>query len=315
MFDAKLIIPDDVYQKIMWWINKSHHEVSGFGSLDFDPATGIFTVRDAILLKQEVAPTSTEIDPAALGKAMYEMRGEVNALKWHWHSHVNMGVFWSGDDRTLIKNLGSQGWIVATVFNKKRELKSAFYTMVDIGVMGIIKKQELFLEDIPSTIQRYIPDALCEAWDKSYDEHVTVASARSLTPVGSGAATYWKKKTGFVDKTNRNPVTKGDKKYYDHDEFGYRWSHKYDRWVYNPVYDQQLKTDEEIIDALLTMDDEEIECADWYTGDPMNRKFDSLYPKAIEKLDKDTTPKGKTKAEIAQENLLIERYYENFYHD
>lgn len=272
VIELKVVIPDEVYQKIMWWIHKSNHEVSGFGSLDFDQATGIFTVRDAILLKQHVGPAMTEIDPVSLGKAMYEQRNEVNALKWHWHSHVDMGVFWSADDQTLIRNLGSQGWIVASVFNKKREIKSAFFTMMDIGIMGTVKKQELFLDDIPSSIKRYIAKDLCDQWDKEYSEHVSV---RSLPAARSYETNYWQpgnfSKPGFVAKATRDiknlPVNGSSYSSAEYNHSGFKWSYAYKKWVYNPMYDLSVNSDAAIIQGVLTMDKEEIEVAFTYWKD------------------------------------------------
>jgi hypothetical protein len=163
--DFQLEIPDDIFQKIMWWINKANFEVSGFGSLDFDEKEKKFTVRDVILIQQEVGPTSTEICPKALGKAMFRMKDEKNGLKWHWHSHVDMGVFWSADDRELIRSLGQKGWILATVFNKKREKKTAFLTQSQ--VMG--RPHDIFVDDVPTYIQKYLDDDLVKALDAEYD--------------------------------------------------------------------------------------------------------------------------------------------------
>lgn len=306
MIDVKLIIPDEVFQKVMWWVNKSNHEVSGFGSLDFDPDSGVFKVRDAILLKQEVAPTSTEIDPVAIGKAMYEMREEKNALKWHWHSHVNMGVFWSGDDRTLIKNLGSQGWIVASVFNKKCEIKSAFYTLAEIGVMGITKKQEVFLEDIHTKVERFIPKKIYEKWDKEYDTHVTVEKPRAIT------GTRWNgpMKKGFIKGIARRTEVidlrlSGVQTASEHDNQGFRYSYMYNRWLYNPIYDKRLKDETSVIVEILTMDDEEVDSAYSYYGDKDNR-FKALYEELLPK-----EPVGNLTAANEEQQKVLELFCEH----
>lgn len=275
----------------MWFVHKSDHEVSGFGSLDFNPETGIFTVKDAILLKQEVGPTSTEIDPVALGKAMFELKDKPNALKWHWHSHVDMGVFWSGDDRTLIKNLGSQGWIVASVFNKKREIKSAFYAVMDVSIMSLApQKKEIFLEDIDTKVQRYIDGDLAEAWDAEYDEHVTARSNVYSAYGNYGSSSYsagTSNLKGFVKKAVRDidhlkdvpQFTKNQMGEYD--ERGYRWSIRHDRFVYNPLYDEMINgNDNEVVAAIFTMDSDEVESADLYWKDQKN-EFRRLYNKAV----------------------------------
>ena len=38
-----------------------------------------------------------------------------------------MGVFWSGTDHQAIEQIGKNGWVLATVFNKKAEQRTAIY--------------------------------------------------------------------------------------------------------------------------------------------------------------------------------------------
>ncbi len=165
----KLIIDQEVYDKVMHWVNKSDHEVSGFGSVVWDKDHQIFRVKSAILLDQENGPTSSEISPHAIGKAMFEQKDEEGALKWWWHSHVNMGTFWSSDDMNCIRGLGQQGWITATVFNKKEETRSAFYQLTD--VMG--NKHEIFIDQIDTVVEREVDETKAHEWDAAYKKHVT----------------------------------------------------------------------------------------------------------------------------------------------
>ncbi len=124
--EIEIRIPQEVFQKIMHWINKSNNEVSGFGNLSYDARAKRFTVEDAFLLEQYNSGASTEIEAASMGKMMFKHRNfGAGALKWWWHSHVNMAVFWSGTDTDTIKQYGSNGYIVASVFNKRQEIRSA----------------------------------------------------------------------------------------------------------------------------------------------------------------------------------------------
>jgi len=257
-----LIIPDQVWQKIFWWINKSNHEVSGFGSLDHDIETNTFTVRDAILLKQEVAATSTEIDPNALAKAIYETRNEHNALKWHWHSHVDMGVFWSADDKELIRSLAQQGWILATVFNKKRETRTAFSCMTD--VIGM--QHEMFVDNIPTVSQRLISPELTAQWDAEYAAKVQPERNRWESKK------YEPKQFPLIEKETQDerelseikdhlPHRTSEAKFEpkDFDKTGYAWSLLLKTWAYNPYYDESLLSDRERMLAIDEMSIEEVE--------------------------------------------------------
>ncbi len=120
----KLHISPEVYQQVMYWVNKADFEVSGLGIVKI--INNLPVVTKAILLEQEGTGGDTELDPNAITKAEFEMRNEEGELRWWWHSHVNMGVFWSKTDQDTIKQLGQHGWFYHTVFNKKYEKKTAF---------------------------------------------------------------------------------------------------------------------------------------------------------------------------------------------
>lgn len=267
--DFKLEIPDDIYQKISWWMHKADHEVSGFGSLEFDEVKNQFTVKDVILLKQEVGPASAEIDPISMGRAMFRLKDSPNALKWHWHSHVDMGVFWSADDRELIQSLGQKGWILATVFNRKKEHKTAFMTTVE--VMG--RPHDLFVDNIVTHIQRYLPAELCAALDAEYADNVKPKSHAPMVPdSGYVPGGGW----GFPDdydyyaphgRTGSMEDTLDERRW--HPSVRIIMAHEYDDngytkapdgvWRYNPVYDKDVRTEEDKFMMIATeMDMDEV---------------------------------------------------------
>ena len=290
MGDITLNIPDKVHKKIMHWMSKTTHEVSGFGSLDWDETTKTFTVRDAILLKQKVGPASTEIDPVSMGKAMFRMKDEPNALKWHWHSHVNMGVFWSADDRELITSLGSQGWILATVFNLKNESKTAF--MSRSSVMDYI--HDVWFDDLKTNIISEQDKDLLAQWDKEYAENVSVEHEtwNNWKPYDMSGRdemfSHWDR-----DQMSFNDYGYGNLAYqdFDHapvpqvfvandfDEMGFTQQRYKGYFMYNPIYDKQLKTEKEALEAV----EEMAEC-DWEDLDFMREhcpKFNQLVNKYL----------------------------------
>lgn len=118
-------IPRKVYEKIMHWINKSDKEVGGFGRVTWHPTTGVFWVEDAHLVEQEVSGATVDLDPNGVNRLAFKTRGQPGELKWWWHSHVAMSVFWSSTDKDTIKELGKHDWCAATVFNQRREFRSA----------------------------------------------------------------------------------------------------------------------------------------------------------------------------------------------
>jgi hypothetical protein len=171
-------IDEEVYAKVMHWINKAPGEVSGLGKVQL--VDGIFMVTSAILLKQENTSTTTEIDASAIGKAMFLLKDEPGHLNWWWHSHVNMGVFWSGTDIDAIKDIGKNGWCLATVFNKKEDVKSAYYQK------GSDFMPEVFADDIETEHTYIATEGEIEDWNSEYDENVktkpyTPPKARAYT--------------------------------------------------------------------------------------------------------------------------------------
>ncbi len=170
-FAPSIEISEDVYKKIMYWIEKSDFEISGLGKIMVDKESNTIRVIDACLIKQENSAASTDLDAAAVGKAMFLLKDAPGDLRFWWHSHVNMGVFWSGTDQATIKQISTHGWFVSTVFNKKREMKSAF------SQSGPIR---LIIEDVPTKIEQIIDPNLVAQWDKEYNDNVTIKNYQTI---------------------------------------------------------------------------------------------------------------------------------------
>ncbi len=163
-------IDPKVHAKIMHWVHKASGECSGLGKVDIQG--GDFRVIDACLLKQENGAASTEIDASAITKAMFEMRLSPGHLNFWWHSHVEMGVFWSGTDLDTIREIGKNGFVVSSVFNKKNEVKSAVY----IKPSEILP--ECFFDDLPTHFISQVTKEDREAWDKEFEEKCKSISYR-----------------------------------------------------------------------------------------------------------------------------------------
>lgn len=172
---TNLYIPDDIYQQVMYWVNKSKLEVSGLGKVMVDD-DGDLMVTSAFLLPQECGGASTDLDPTAVAKAIFTMKDDPTPgeIKWWWHSHVQMGVFWSNTDRETIAVTAKFGWFAATVFNQKEEYKSA---------LAIGQPVKVFLPDISTHIPRYLPTSLTKQWDADFAANVKEKSwSSSLIP-------------------------------------------------------------------------------------------------------------------------------------
>lgn len=165
----KVQIEREVHEKIMHWVNKSTNEVSGLGKLRFDLETKSFVVLSAILLPQRNGAAHTDIEAEDVAKAMFLMKDEPGDLRFWWHSHVQMPVFWSGTDTDTIKQLGEHGWFLSTVFNQKNEMRSAYYSAT--GKTGPWGELPIW-EDGLETVIGAVSSIQTTAWDEEYDKNV-----------------------------------------------------------------------------------------------------------------------------------------------
>lgn len=158
----KVVIDDMVYQKIMWWVNKSNNEVSGLGKVR--RVGDVIHVIDVMLLPQKNSGSTTDIEGDDVGKAMFELKDTEGDLRFWWHSHVDMAVFWSGTDMDTMKKVAAGGWFVNTVFNKRREMRTA---------ISMNDPFPAILDNLETTIQRSLDGNLVATWDAEYKEKVT----------------------------------------------------------------------------------------------------------------------------------------------
>lgn len=113
------------YDKIMWYVHKCPKEISGLGKVVKRGRD--LHITNIYLLQQECTAVETELDAEAVASLLYEAREDEGEMMFWWHSHVNMGVNWSGTDYDTMRQLGKRGMIVSTVFNKRAEHRTAIY--------------------------------------------------------------------------------------------------------------------------------------------------------------------------------------------
>ena len=207
------ILPE-VYDKIMYWVDKCPKEISGLGKVTFDE-NGM-TVVSAYLLNQENTSASTDIDAEDVGRLEYETKDYEGHLNFWWHSHVNMDVFWSGTDTDTIEEFGKNGWCLAGVFNKKKETRFAYFQ----NATKFLPK--IFSDDLGVEIERPVTES--PDWDKEYDDKVKVKEITYVPPyqgaMESHNRQYYEQKEcwGIDSKEHPNLLTIS---WFDFDKEGY----------------------------------------------------------------------------------------------
>lgn len=191
----KVYIDRKVYQKIMHWVDKAEGEVSGMGSIVKGP--GYMRVVSACMLPQENGATSTDLDADGVAKAMYLLRNEPGEMNFWWHSHVNMGVFWSGTDTATIEELGRNGFLLATVFNKKREMRSALWYQSPYKDESL--GDHMFLDELETQIFDSLTKEEVTAWDEEYTRNIIEKKYKSIYDSNRWSASGYRA-TGYPER-------------------------------------------------------------------------------------------------------------------
>ena len=128
-----LVVPLDVWRKIMTYARLCKYEINGLGYIDRINADGQidkrgddFYLSEVFILDQVVSGGSAEIDEATMHAHIHKMvteREDTGRLRFQWHSHVNMTARFSSVDTATINKYDAD-WIISLVVNKRGELEA-----------------------------------------------------------------------------------------------------------------------------------------------------------------------------------------------
>jgi hypothetical protein len=219
----KIILGREVYDQIMYYVNKTNFEISGLGAVEI--IDGFPVVTKVYLLDQENSAAETEMDGEAITKLMYEhhISGHPGELKFWWHSHVNMSVFWSTTDMTTIGELTENGWFIHGVFNKDYDYKFAYTTNDPCPIMVDDIEMEIDENLVNSSILSILGDLAVEnkklegEYDSEFAAKVTI---KTYVPTVTDYSNFYPKHSGATTYTpdwNKEILTSGQD-LYDPDE-------------------------------------------------------------------------------------------------
>jgi hypothetical protein len=123
----KIKIPRCLYDKIFMYTKCIDKEIAGFGDVEVDDTNKLYCITSLMMFKQKVSGSSVDFSSEHLGEMLGEAMAsgqDLSKTKFEWHSHVNMGVFWSATDEECCKTLVgcSRDFYLFFVVNKKGEL-------------------------------------------------------------------------------------------------------------------------------------------------------------------------------------------------
>jgi len=233
----RIVMDELVYQKIMYWVNKSSYEVSGLGNVVVEEGN-VLRIVDVMLCEQKNTAVTTELDGAAVGKAAFELHQSQapGEMRFWWHSHVNMAVFWSGQDLETINALAEGGWFISTVFNKKREMRTA---------ISMSQPFRMLYDEVTLEVERMLPADLVSSWDKEYVTKVENFAPKHIAGTGKNHKNW---------PNQNNPRNYNSSQTYSKNSHYQNGQRKPQRDIYPPL---SQKEREEISRLAALMEDED----------------------------------------------------------
>jgi len=144
--DIALSISEEAYVEMMRYAHMfSPKECSGTGlveRIDYHDGSVEFEVKKVYLPNQINSGADTEIEDEEMAKVNTQivLDGDNTLLhKFHWHSHVDMGVFHSSTDESNYDDMKTGDYAVSLVVNKKYDMLGSvhLYAPLRINVLNI----------------------------------------------------------------------------------------------------------------------------------------------------------------------------------
>ncbi len=143
----RIRIPEQVWKRLLAYIDACPMEVGGFGSIEL--RDGDLLVTDVFLIEQQVSPASMEFDTGGFARFLGDWAKagkDLSLLRFWWHSHATFDCFWSGIDLHTIGLLSRADYLVSFVGNHRRESRTRLTVAKPIPVTVDDLKLEVVTE-------------------------------------------------------------------------------------------------------------------------------------------------------------------------
>ena len=178
----KIYITPEAKQMLDLYVDATTEEISGLGKVR--KIGRKIMIEQVYLLKQKSSGSSTDLDMDAVSDFLVEMvdKGDgAENLKLWWHSHGNMGAFWSGTDDKTIEGFDNE-WMVSLVMNRKDEYKCR---------LDVYDPVHLVVENAELCISAPSPsEMLMEAVKKEVEEKVKTQKFYNVGAIHHGYGGY-----------------------------------------------------------------------------------------------------------------------------
>ena len=180
----------------LWSLVSSEKGEIGWHGIVEKVNKGLYLIKDIIMYPQYVTGTTVQTDDVGYGNWLHKELSddEINNLRFHGHSHVNMSTSPSGVDTTwyneILQGLSSNDFYIFGIFNKRDEY---FMEIYDLAENTIYEKADITLNVLLD--------------DNNYlDNWVTKAKEANLKekPVESTISKYYPSKSTQKEEKNEN---------------------------------------------------------------------------------------------------------------
>lgn len=165
----------------MWsLVDSENGEIGWHGVVERDGLD--FTVQDILMYPQYVTGVTVQTDDVEYGNWLMKdiTEDQLNHLRFHGHSHVNMGTTPSGVDTTwyneILQTLNNEDFYIFMIINKRREIFVEIYDLknnkiyeksdviIDVPLMGTLNLSEWIMSEKVTNLKT--KDDLQTALDK-----------------------------------------------------------------------------------------------------------------------------------------------------
>lgn len=208
----KISISETAYRKMVALTKATDDEVMAYIVVN-----GL-TVEDIIVLKQEAGSASAEIDTKVISKMMTELiknghEKVIKNIKGTFHSHNDMGCYWSWVDVENIENLlkGTQNNYVISIVSSKANGNIVLLCRLDIR----IGNETISYEEIPFNIG-FTENNKWDKWAKDEIKKKVKEIKFAYYPHEYGLPFYAKEEKWKTKKKGKKQDYEDDDDYYAH---------------------------------------------------------------------------------------------------
>ena len=143
--DIGLFLLPEVEERMRHYTNLAAGEVSGLGTVE--EFNGGFLVTDLFLPKQTCSPGGTELDQESVATLLMELDQagkDSGALRYWFHSHGDLDVFWSRTDEECINNLANGDYVLSLVTNKRGHM---------LARLDIFRPVRVTIDQVPVSVR------------------------------------------------------------------------------------------------------------------------------------------------------------------